>query len=180
VNRSAPMRRSPLPQRSKPLVAKTPLRTNADISLSNRRVPRRAEGAPDRAARKSPAETGFSAKDRLLIRTRAGNGDPAMARCEATGVFLGLHGGEIQHIQARGMGGSRRRNNVGNGALLAPAAHALAESRDEHMHAMGFWRYSYEPPGPVMLHGQDGGVLVGLDDEGHYLDAAGNIIGGAR
>jgi hypothetical protein len=45
---------------------------------------------------------------------------------------------------------------------------------------MNFWRFSYEVPGPIMLHGAQGGLLAWLDDLGHYLDADGNIIGGVR
>jgi hypothetical protein len=164
-----------MPQRTKPLKAGATLGRNPAAAQSPRTAPTIRTVAAVRRAR----DTGFTPAQKLLIRTRAGNGDPAQARCEATGVFLGEHGGEIQHIQARGMGGSRLRNNVANGVLLACAVHRLAEARDEHLHEQGFWRYSHEVPGPIMLHGQNGGVLAWLDDEGRYLDADGQIIGGA-
>lgn len=168
MKRSGGLARTPLPARAEPM-KRTDLRRSTPI----------ARTVTVTAARRPRRDTGFSLAVKLLIRTRAGNGDPDQARCEATGAWLGRHGGEFQHIRARGMGGSRQRNNVGNGVLLSPEAHRLAESRDPGMHAMGFWLFSHESPQPVMLHGLQGGVLVGLDDEGHYLDAAGNILGGA-
>jgi len=48
---------------------------------------------------------GFSPRVCLLVRTRAGGGDPHDATCEACGIWLGLHGGQVQHRVARGMGG---------------------------------------------------------------------------
>lgn len=116
--------------------------------------------------------TGFSAETKLAIRTRAGNGDPTQARCEATGVFLGEHGGEFQHRRARGRGGSRNpvTNSAANGVLLAGPVHALAEARDPDLHAQGFWLWSWQDPEaePVMLHGADGGITVWLTDDGEY------------
>ena len=119
-------------------------------------------------------ETGFSAATRLLIRTRAGNGDPDEARCEACAVWLGRYGGECQHIQARGSGGSRLRNRVSNGALLCGTAldprtcHGKCEARSARMRAMGFWLKQSDPRGPVMLHGDQGGACVWLTDDGFY------------
>ena len=118
------------------------------------------------------AETGFSAAVRLAIRERAGGGDVNDARCESCNVWLGRYGGQVQHIVARMIGGSRRRNNISNGCLLCgnslTGCHGLCEARDEHMRAMGFWRKSTDPPSPLMLHGEQGGVTVWLDDEGGY------------
>ena len=108
-------------------------------------------------------------RPKLAIRTRAGNGDPDQARCEATGIWLGRHGGEIQHIRARGMGGSQLRNVISNGVLLSREAHRRAEARVPHMRAMGFWLLSGDPPSPIMLHGEQGGVTVWLSDDGRYL-----------
>ena len=182
MRRNVQLKRSPMKPRSTPMPRGTkPLFSGA---LSGRfsaagEVPPNRQVEAVAARRTVRRETGFTAKDKLLIRTRAGNGDPDQARCEATGVWLGAHGGEYQHIRARGMGGSRLRNNVANGVLLSPEAHRLAESRDEHMHAMGFWLLSSDPPSPIMLHGLQGGILVWLDDAGHYLDASGRVIGGA-
>ncbi len=122
--------------------------------------------------------TGFSAAVKLQIRTRAGNGDPAAACCEACAVFLGEHGGQVQHIYARQAGGSLEwlYRSAANGALLCGTVytgdHGLCEDRDPHMEAMGFWRRrnGQEKPGdyPIMLHGEFGGVQVYLTPDGGY------------
>jgi hypothetical protein len=119
--------------------------------------------------------TGFTAVQRQLVRKRAGNGDPAEARCEATGVWLGEHGGEIQHRRARGMGGSRLRNRLSNAALLSCEAHRICESRDTRMYAMGFWLRAGDDPESkaIRLHGRR---LVWLDDEGSYRDRDGRLL----
>ena len=126
---------------------------------------------PLAAAKPARRETGFTARQKLIIRARAGNGDPDQARCEATGVFLGRYGGEIQHRVARGMGGSRSRNHISNGVLLSREAHRLAETRDPHMHAAGFWLLSAQDAGtePIMPHGEQGGVCAWLTDSGEYV-----------
>lgn len=150
------------------------------ITSLSRRAPLRAKSAPARTgrARKPPKDTGFSDATRLLIRTRAGNGDPEEAACEACAIWLGLDGGQIQHIYARGQGGSRRwlYNSAANGALLCgtryTGCHQLCEDRDPHMNEAGFWRRrnAREKPGdyPVMLHGKDGGITVWLAPDGGY------------
>ena len=118
--------------------------------------------------------TGFPASVRLAVRKRAGGGDVNDARCESCNIWLGRYGGDIQHIQARGMGGSRLRNAITNGVLLCSPStdkrtcHGLCEARDEHMRAMGFWRFSTDPVIPLMLHGEQSGVLVRLTPEGGY------------
>lgn len=134
------------------------------------------------AGRKAPRDTGFPAAVRLLIRTRAGNGDPQNARCEACGVWLGEHGGQIQHIYARGAGGSAGRlyRSAANGCLLcgtsATGCHGLCENRDPHMFEKGFWRRrnGQEQPGgyPVTLHGHGGGTIAWLTPGGRYAAAA--------
>jgi hypothetical protein len=90
--------------------------------------------------------TGFSPAVRRLIRTRAGDGDPFDACCEACAFWLGEYGGQIQHIVARGKGGSRYRNGAGNGALLCgtvyEGCHGECEKRRPKMRERGFWRYS--------------------------------------
>ena len=90
-------------------------------------------------------EAEFSPAVRLLIRKRAGGGDPAEACCEACLIWLGEHGGQIQHIKARGMGGSRdpQLGSPVGGALLcgtpASGCHGLCEAWDPGMYAAGFW-----------------------------------------
>lgn len=119
-------------------------------------------------------ETGFSRAVKLGVRTRAGNGDPDEACCEATGVWLGRYGGEIQHRDARGMGGTSDpvTNSIVNAVLLSTEAHRLAESRDEGVNAEGFWLRNGEDPAltPILLHSEHGsGITVWLDSTGHYL-----------
>jgi hypothetical protein len=48
--------------------------------------------------------------------------------------------------------------------------HGLAEARDKHMHAAGWWLASWQNPAsePVMLHGSDGGQTVFLGADGDY------------
>ena len=115
--------------------------------------------------------TGFSPRVRKLVRTRAGGGDPFDACCEATGVWLGLHGGEIQHRDARGMGGTSdpAANSIVNAVLLSKEAHRLAESRDKGMHERGFWLENGQDPAltPVTLFGD---CVVWLTPEGGYSD----------
>jgi len=115
--------------------------------------------------------TGFSARVRRLVRTRAGGGDPHDACCEATGVWLGEYGGEIQHRDARGMGGTSdpAANSVVNAVLLSKEAHRLAESRDKGMNERGFWLRNGQDPAltPVILFGD---VEVWLGEDGSYLD----------
>jgi hypothetical protein len=110
---------------------------------------------------------------KLAVRTRAGRGDPDAAHCEATGVWLGRYGGEVQHRDARGIGGTFRpeANSIVNAALLSLEAHRLAESRDREMNARGFWLRNGEDPAltPVKLRLLDGSELdAWLTPEGGY------------
>lgn len=94
------------------------------------------------------AVTGFSPKTRALILERDGY------RCVACGSTRDL---EIQHVRARGMGGSRLPwvNSAGNGILLCRTDHATCEARAEVMHIGGYWRYSWQKPGPVYYAAED-------------------------
>lgn len=89
--------------------------------------------------------TGFSPRVRKLVRTRAGGGDLFLACCECCGIWLGEHGGQIQHIVARGMGGTSNPvlKTAANGTLLCGTAqtgdHGRAERRDPEMRKRGFW-----------------------------------------
>ena len=122
-----------------------------------------------------PKATGFPAAVKLLVRTRAGNGDIDLAACECCGIWLGRYGGEIQHREARGMGGSSdpARNSLVNAVLLSTGAHRLAESRDRGMNEGGFWLRSGQDPArtPIRLHSEHGsGVMVWLSPTGpEYL-----------
>jgi len=154
----------------------TGLSRNPAKKLPSRRLA--AAQAPARA--RSSGE--FTPAVRLLIRTRAGNGDPSQARCEACGMFLGERGGQFQHIYARGAGGCALWlfRSAANGTLLHGTSytgcHGLCEDRDPRMEAMGFWRRrnGLEKPGdyPITLHGLTGGTarfLLAVD--GGYSDA---------
>lgn len=125
--------------------------------------------------------TGFSPAVRLAVRTRAGRGDPEDARCEATGVWLGRHGGEIQHRVARGMGGTSDpvKNSIVNAVLLSTDAHRLAESRDAEMNEEGFWLRNGQDPAltPILLHSEHG-MTVWLGADGGYLFAAPFVASG--
>ena len=157
------MNRSPMPPRSAPLASATPFQRGNGLSrrapLRNR--PREAAGQPQRRTRR---DTGFSPKVKLQVRTRAGNGDPDDARCECCGIWLGRYGGQVQHIVARGMGGTSNPvlATAANGALLCGTAqsgdHGLAESRDAEMGAKGFWLPQGTDPRtvPMMLASEHG------------------------
>ena len=149
------------------------------VFLSQTSIELQVRPAPSRAARKG---TGFPRAVKLAVRKRAGNGEIDDAACEACGIWLGRYGGQVQHIVARGRGGSRLRDVITNAALLCGSSldlgtcHGKCEARDPHYREMGFWRKSSDEPSPVMLHGSQGGVTVWLNDLGHYLDEDGNVI----
>jgi hypothetical protein len=90
--------------------------------------------------------TGFSPRVRKLVRTRAGNGYAEQACCESCGIWLGEHGGQIQHRVARGQGGSKDPviNGPANATLMCgtpfSGCHGLAESRkpEHRMEDRGF------------------------------------------
>lgn len=116
------------------------------------------------APKASDAE--FSRAVRALIRKRAGNGDPGEACCEACSRWLGLRGGQIQHIQARGEGGSRDPllGTPVNGALLCGTpqslCHGACEARDLKYYRAGFWIWKWEAVGSRQLY-------VGFAAPGH-------------
>jgi hypothetical protein len=121
--------------------------------------------------------TGFSARVKLLVRVRAGNGEIEDAACESCGCWLGRYGGQIQHIIARGMGGTSRPvlGTAANGALLcgltpqdADGCHFAAESRDAGMRERGFWLPRDSDPAlePMTLHT---GAVVWRSETGSYL-----------
>jgi hypothetical protein len=124
---------------------------------------------------------GFSAEVKLLARIRSGRGDAAGAACEACGVRVGRHGGDIQHRVARGVGGCRDEvvNGLANAAVLCRDCHRKAEARAPRMAAGdgGWWIKSGKGPEhdprffPVLLRGE--GERRWLSDtEPVYLEAA--------
>lgn len=140
------------------------------------RVPPAVRTLPVPVARRPV--TGFPARVKLLVRTRAGNGEIEAASCECCGMHLGRYGGQVQHIVARGMGGTSNPvlQTAANGALLCgtpqDGCHGLAESRDPEMRAKGFWLPQGSDPRaePMMLHSRHGsGVLVWRSADGLYL-----------
>ena len=131
-----------------------------------------------------PRMTGFPAAVKLAVRTRAGQGDPDAASCEACGIWLGREGGQIQHRVARGMGGTSLAVNssAANGALLCGTpferCHGLCEKRDEGMNEEGFWLRAGEDPleTPILLQSRYGSgvtVWLGMDGEYHLQPPAG-------
>lgn len=179
--------------RNVPLTAKTPLarspllpgssslpRTGWTLARRSglRPVSARRESAKAAPRTRTRTETGFSRAVKLLVRTRAGNGDPDEARCECCGVWLGRYEGQIQHLVARGMGGTSNPvlSTAANGALLCGTAqsgdHGLAESRDREMGAKGFWLPQGTDPRlvPMMLASEHGsGITVWRSVDGRYL-----------
>ena len=165
--RRPPLRRSSSLTPGPGLARTVPLRS----SSPERAAAPKAKSAPRR-------ETGFSAAVKLACRTRAGGGDLEQARCECCGIWLGRYGGQIQHIVARGMGGTSNPvlSTAANAALLCGTAqsgdHGLAESRDREMGAKGFWLPQGTDPRmvPMMLASEHGpGVLVWRSEDGRYL-----------
>jgi len=118
--------------------------------------------------------TGFSPRVRKLVRTRAGSGDPFDACCECCGIWLGMHAGQIQHVVARGMGGTSNPvlKTAANAVLLAGTAqtgcHGRAERRDPEMKARGFWLPQGTDP-RLMPMTLIGGVEVWRSEDGRYL-----------
>ena len=105
--------------------------------------------------------TGFSPRVRKLVRTRAGGGYAENACCESCGIWLGDHGGQLQHRLARGNGGSKDPvvSSAANATLMCgtpfTGCHGLAESRNPE-HRM-------EDRGFVIRHG------VGPDFDPRYV-----------
>lgn len=138
--------------------------------------PRKAPKPRVATVRRPAGSTGFPPAVRLLIRTRAGNGDPDQARCECCGRWLGRTGGQCHHRLGRQAGGSRLRNKPSNGLLACgtpfTGCHGEATAFRPHTKAKGFVLNSGQDPAlvPVRLHG--GARRVWLDDEGGYLLAA--------
>ena len=172
------MKRTPMPARTVPLAARTPLRAGAGLRSgpwpgSVLLLPPGGVREVKNTPRKK-STTGFSAAVKLAVRTRAGNGDPDEARCECCGIWLGRHGGQVQHIVARGMGGTSNPvlKTAANGALLCGTAqsgdHGLAESRDREMGVKGFWLPQGTDPRTVPMTLWSGGT-VWRSGDGRYL-----------
>jgi hypothetical protein len=149
-------------------------------------VSKGADGTPFKCGRcpswhlAEPAEhTGFSRAVKLLVRVRAGGGDLEKAACEACGVWCGPLLGEIQHIVARGMGGTSLAvmNSAANGSLLCGSAvlrsgdHGRAEARDTEMELKGFYVKGRKDPRLVKMTLFDGREVYRSED-GRYLDKA--------
>ena len=183
---------STLPQRRKPLRAKTVLRAG-DKPLRRRKPlwaaapdvtasagPTRVKKAGPKTAGaagtgKNSGDTSFPPAVRAAIRKRAGN------CCEACGIDLGDEGGQIQHRLARKSGGRRGAmrlllRSVVNGALECgtpeTGCHGLCESRDRDMHEAGFWLKEGQHPAdvPILWHGRSGGARLWLTDDGGYSE----------
>lgn len=108
-----------------------------------------------------------------------------MALCEACGAPVGQHGGDYQHIVARGMGGCKRAviGSAANCALLCRRCHDLCEARDPHMEAAGFWARQGTDPRllPMMLASEGGsGVTVWRAEDGKGPDGTGYLFGAPK
>ena len=126
---------------------------------------------------KPPRLTGFPARVKLQVRKRAGNGEIEAALCEACGQWLGRYGGQVQHIVARGMGGTSDPvlSTSANGALLCgltpqdpDGCHYLAEARHREIRDRGFWLPQGSDPRdvPMTLHT---GTVAWRAEDGSYL-----------
>jgi len=181
MKRGGNLKRTPLrsdPQRTAEWVqaSRTPIvRTSGLPRVGAGRLEAAGAGTVKSAAR---TETGFSRAVKLAVRTRAGSGDVNEARCECCGIWLGRYGGQVQHIVARGMGGTSSPvlKTAANAALLCGTAqsgdHGLAESRDREMGAKGFWLPQGTDPRtvPMMLASEHGsGITVWRSEDGRYL-----------
>jgi hypothetical protein len=168
MKRGGALTRHAMPARTTPMPASTvPLVRGPWLSSrSGGSKPRPNAGHP------RSQHTGFSASVKLGTRSRAGSGEPERALAECCGIWLGRYGGDIQHIIARGMGGTSDPliDSIVNAALMCRPHHDLAEARDPELLERGFWRHSWETPGacPLMLHGRDGGFTRWLDSRGGY------------
>jgi hypothetical protein len=169
VNRETPLTRK---------VGLTASRTGWTLRRSGIRPVSDRRDSAQAAPRRPRADTGFTPKVKLLVRTRAGNGDLDEARCECCGIWLGRYGGQVQHLVARGMGGTSNPvlKTAANAALLCGTAqsgdHGLAESRDREMGAKGFWLPQGTDPRlvPMTLASEHGsGITVWRSVGGEYL-----------
>jgi len=177
--RPVPLSRTSRLERGKPLTARTGLQASGPWSrsvplLTTARSATTTRSGPVTSAASPRRETGFSRSVKLKVRTRAGNGEPEMALCEACGKWLGRRHGECQHLVARGMGGTSDPllSTPANAALLCRECHQTAESRDREMGARGFWLPQGTDPRmvPMMLASEHGsGVLVWRSEDGRYL-----------
>ena len=161
------MRRSGALHRNRPLLPGQPLQRTADMSRDV--IPTRK--VADRPAPARKTGSGFPAKVKLAVRSRAGNGDPDQARCEACSRWLGRNGGQVHHRQNRQMGGSRTRNGIQNASLLCGdpycLCHGEATALTARMRDAGFVLNSGQDPAevPIRLHG---GPVVWLTVTGGY------------
>ena len=141
---------------------------------------------PPRKAPVLPAPrpaTGFPARVKLLVRARAGNGDPDAAACEACGRHLGRPGGQVHHLIDRGIGGCKDPavNGAANAALLCgdpfSGCHGLATAFDAGIGKRGFWLGHGADPlrAPMTLHT---GRRVLRTPDGRYLDAPQGVSAG--
>ncbi len=160
-----------MPPRAKPMARGKGLAPGKPLARTAGLARKPAATPPARAAQRT--ETGFPPAMRLLIRTRAGNGDPDNAICECCGRWLGRYGGQCHHRLARQSGGSRRRNRLSNGLLACGTpftlCHGEATAFRQHMKDKGFVLNSGQDPAlvPVRLYG--GTRRVWLGDGGGYL-----------
>jgi hypothetical protein len=141
-------------------------------------VPERPSGSRrrDAAASVPKPATGFSERVVLAIRARAGDGDPDDAVCEACGMWLGRHLGEVQRRLAWGGRDSSLPmvNTVllcGSGLLRATGCCGRAAMCDPQFNAWGFWLRCSEDPAetPIQRHGvKRPGLTVWLAADGTY------------
>lgn len=165
--RAVPLSRIPrepgAPQRRAPLAAREPKPKSA------------TRGRGGMGQRKARPAGEFSRTVKLAVRKRAGNGTIEDAMCEACGKGLGRHGGQVQHIVGRGMGGCTDAviNGCANAALLCgtpfDGCHGLATAFDAGIGERGFWLPQGTDPRlvPMRLASEHGsGITVWRAEDG--------------
>jgi hypothetical protein len=172
VKRSGPPQRRTRLARGNSQLKRTEFRRTPGRRGFTAKVPAAKAVKTQRRKDQDPGE--FTAAVKLACRTRAGGGEADDACCESCGHWLGRLGGVIQHRRARKSGGCRLRliNSVQNAALQCWPCNDVAEARDDHMNAMGFWLKNGQQPDmtSIMHHGADGGRVVWLAADGTYAD----------
>jgi hypothetical protein len=121
-----------------------------------------------------PRDTGPDARTRELVLRRDS------WACVCCGRSVIGHVYSLQHRKRRSQGGKNLPSNLitvlGDGTT---GCHSRIDSRiDSHDEASGYTVRSGQNPAHVgvMVHGEQGGMQVWLDDSGNYLDEDGRVV----
>ena len=151
--------------RRTPLVARTGLARASGLNVKSAAAP----GAGSARRKSASRDTGPSARARRIVIARFDG------RCAATGRLIqpGVPY-SIQHILARGVGGTNSLDNLvllyGSATMPPDAPHPRCERRDPAMRERGFWRKSTDPVRPLVLWDAR---AVWLQADGSYVTEQG-------